>query len=103
MLEVQSVQRNLVRIRIRCRRFWGVVMGGLLLAIILFPLHYALAKIVAFLWIILSIASWMSPMMSHCPSCYKPFYHGWFPTGLTVITCANCGISLVEAQRDTHG
>lgn len=101
-MEVQDVQRNIARIRMRCRLFWGVVIGGLLLVIILLPLNYAIAKIVAFLWIILSIASWMSPMMNHCPSCYKPFYQRWFPTGLIVITCDNCGVSLGETQGEVQ-
>ena len=100
MFEVQDVQRNLMRIRMRCRLFWGVLTGGLLLAIILLPINYPAAKVVAFLWVILSIATWMSPMMHHCPQCHKPFYEGWFPTGLTVTKCENCGVSLGETQRN---
>ena len=96
MLEVQDTQRNLVRIRMRCRLFWAVSVGGFLLAVILIPINYAAAKVVAFMWVILSIATWMSPMMNHCPRCHKPFYEGWFPSGLTVISCANCGVRLGE-------
>jgi hypothetical protein len=98
MLEVQDVQRNLARIRMRCRLFWAVVVGGVLLATILIPINYAAAKVVGFLWVILSIATWMSPMMNHCPSCHKPFYEGWFPSGLTVTRCANCGVRLDERR-----
>ncbi len=94
MLEVQDVQRNLARIRMRGRLFWSVLIGGFLLAIILVPTNYAAAKVAGFLWVIVSIATWMSPMMNHCPSCHKPFFEGWFPSGLIVITCANCGIQL---------
>lgn len=100
MLEVQDIQRNLVRIRMRCRLFWMVMIGGLLLAIIFLPTIYAAAKIVTFMWIILGIATWMSPMMAHCPSCHKPFYEGLFPVGLTVIKCEHCGVSLDETQME---
>jgi hypothetical protein len=100
MLEVQDVQRNLARIRMRSRLFWAVLVGGFLLAIILVPINYAAAKVVGFMWVILSIATWMSPMMNHCPGCHKPFYERWFPSGVTVIKCANCGISLGEKKRD---
>jgi hypothetical protein len=100
MLEVQDVQRNLARIRMRCRLFWAVLVGGLLLAIILVPINYDAAKVVGFLWVILSIATWMSPMMNHCPNCHKPFYGGWFPVGLTVVRCANCGVSLDEKKQE---
>ena len=96
MLEVQDVQRNLARIRMRGRLFWAVLLGGFLLAAILIPFNFAAAKVVGFLWVILSIATWMSPMMNHCPSCHKPFFKGWVPSGLTVINCANCGIRLGE-------
>ncbi|MDH4154818.1 MAG: hypothetical protein OEV01_13610 [Nitrospira sp.] len=82
----------------RCRLFWVVVIGGLLIALMLSPINYAVAKVVALMWIILSIATWMSPMMAHCPSCHKPFYEGWFPVGLTVIKCEHCGVSLAETQ-----
>lgn len=100
MLEVQDVQRNLARIRMRGRLFWVILVGGLSLAIILGPINYAAAKVVGFLWVILSIATWMSPMMNHCPSCHKPFYAGWFPSGLTATKCANCGISLDKKQSE---
>ena len=100
VLEVQDIQRNLKRIRMRCRLFWVVVTGGLLLAITLFPINYAAAKVVALMWIILSIATWMSPMMAHCPSCHKPFYEGWFPVGLTMIKCEHCSVSLVETHME---
>ncbi len=96
MLEVQDVQRNLARIRMRGRLFWTVFVGGFLLATVLVPINYAAAKVVGFLWVILSIATWMSPMMNHCPNCHKPFFEGWVPSALTVINCANCGIKLDE-------
>lgn len=100
MLEVQNVQHNLARIRMRCRLFWATLVGGFLLAIVLIPINYAAAKVVGFVWVILSIATWMSPMMNHCPSCYKAIYEGWFPTGLIVIKCENCGVNLGETQRE---
>lgn len=84
----------------RCRLFWVVVSGGLLLTITLFHISYAAAKVVALMWIILSIATWMSPMMAHCPSCHKPFYEGWFPVGLTMIKCEHCSVSLVETHME---
>lgn len=94
MFEVQDIQRHLVRIRMRCRLFWMVMCGGFLLTIILLPINYAAARVVALIWMILGIATWMSPMMAHCPSCHKPFYEGWFPVGLTVTKCEHCGVSL---------
>lgn len=100
MLEVQNVQHNLARIRMRSRIFWAVLLGGILFAAILVPLNYAAAKVVGFMWVILTIAAWMSPMMQHCPSCHKPFYEGWFPSGLIKAHCANCGIHLDEAKKD---
>lgn len=100
MLEVQDVQRNLVRIRMRCRLFWAVLLGGFLLAAILVPINYAGAKVMGFMWVILSIATWMSPMMNHCPSCHKPFYEGWFPSGLIAIKCANCDMRLDDRKKE---
>lgn len=100
MLEVQDVQRNLARIRMRGRLFWAVFIGGLSLTIILCLINTAAAKVVGFMWVILSIATWMSPMMNHCPGCHKPFYEGWFPSGLTAIQCPHCGIGIDQKQRE---
>ena len=62
MTDVHSVKRDLKRIRMRCRLFFAVLTGGLLLAILLAPINYAAAKVVGLMWFILSIAAWMSPM-----------------------------------------
>lgn len=102
MSDLQSVQRDLERIRQRGRLFWVVLVGGLLLAILLVPINYSAGKVVGLMWVILSIATWMSPMMNHCPSCHKPFYEGWFPSGWTLTKCASCGLSFDEKNSVDH-
>ena len=99
MLEVQNVERNLARIRLRCRLFWMVFVGGFFLSLVLGLIDYPTAKVVGLMWVIFSIATWMSPMMTHCPRCYKPFYKGWFPAGLSSIQCTHCGISLGTMKK----
>jgi hypothetical protein len=96
MSDGPSVQGDLIKIRIRCRLFWVTLCGGLLSAIILIPINYAAAKVAGLMWVILSVATWMSPMMSSCPNCHQPFHGKWFPSGWRLAKCAKCGISLDE-------
>lgn len=100
MADINSFQRDLMKIRMRCRLFWITLCGGLLLALLLIPINYSAAKVVGLMWVILSIATWMSPMMSVCPSCHKPFHQGSFPSAWTLRKCANCGLSLNEGKRE---
>jgi len=96
MPDNQIVQRDLIRIRLRCRLFWVVLVGGVFLAIVLVPINYSAAKVVGLMWVILSIATWMSPMMSTCPGCHRSFHEGSFPSVWTLTKCASCGLSLDE-------
>lgn len=99
MSDSPSFQGDLLKIRIRCRLFWVTLCGGLLSAIVLIPINYAAAKVVGLMWVILSIATWMSPMMSICPNCHKSFHGGSFPSGWRLGKCSSCGVSLDEMDN----
>jgi hypothetical protein len=100
MADIQNAQRNLTKIRMRCRLFWITLCGGLPLAVLLVPISFGAAKAVGLMWVILSIATWMSPMMSICPICHKPFHKGALPSGWNLRQCANCGLSLDEGKQE---
>ena len=100
MSESEIIQDELMRIRRRCRVFWIIVCGGLLLAVVLVPIHYGAAKVVGLAWVILSIATWMSAMMCTCPRCHKNFHERALLSGWTRGQCANCGLSQEEGKRE---
>jgi hypothetical protein len=96
---MNGVQRELRKIRMRCRVFWIVLLGGIPLALLLAPINYGAAKVIGLMWVILSIATWMSPMMSICPSCHKSFHMGKFPSRWFLDQCGNCGIKLLSERE----
>ena len=100
MADIDGTQRELIRIRMRCRVFWITLCGGLLLAVVLVPISLAAARAAGLIWVILSIATWMSPMMSICPRCHKNFHERAFPSGWTLSQCASCGLGFDEGKRE---
>jgi hypothetical protein len=100
MADIDGIQRDLIKIRMRCRLFWIILCGGLLLTVLLVPISQGAAKAVGLMWVILSIATWMSPMMSICPRCHKNFHERAFPSRWTLNQCASCGLSLDEGKRE---
>ena len=94
MAEIHAIQRDLKKIRLRARLHWITLCGGLVSALLLIPVSIAAAKVAGLVWVILSIATWMSPMMSVCPSCHKSFFKGPFPSVWALSKCANCGMGL---------
>ena len=100
MADIDSIQRELIKIKMRCRVFWITLCGGPLLAVLLVPISQGAAKAVGLIWAILNIATWMSPMMCTCPRCHKNFHQRAFPSGWTLSPCASCGLSLDEEKRE---
>ena len=100
MSDIEIIQDELIRIRRRCRVFWIILCGGLLLAVALVPINYGAAKAVGLAWVILSIATWMSAMMCTCPRCHKNFHERAFLSVWTLSQCASCGLSLEEGKRE---
>ena len=93
MADVNDIQLNLTKIRRRAAAFWLTVAGTVLLAALLFLLEQgAVAKVVAFAGVILSIATWMSAMMSLCPGCRASFHEGYAPRAWPRFGCAHCGL-----------
>ena len=97
---IDGIKSELMRIRVRCRVFWITLCGGLILAVVLVPISQGAAKAVGLLWVILSIATWMSPKLSICPRCHKNFHERVFPSGWTLSQCASCGLGLDEGKRE---
>ncbi|MDH4186035.1 MAG: hypothetical protein OEV08_03470 [Nitrospira sp.] len=100
MADHDPIQRELRRIRTRSRAFWVTICGGLLLTIFLIPINQGAANAAGLIWVILSIATWMSPMMAICPHCHKNFHERTFPSW-RLNPCANCGLSL-DSEIITH-
>ena len=73
MTDIDGIQHKLKSIRMRCRVFWITLCGGLLLAVVLIPISQGAGQRVGLIWVILSIATWMSSMMSICLGCQKDF------------------------------
>jgi len=93
MRDVNDIPLNLTKIQRRAAAFWLTVGGTLVLSVCLFLLEQlALAKVVAFAGIILSIATWMSAMMSLCPGCRASFHEGYAPRAWPRFGCAHCGL-----------
>lgn len=99
MSNVNDIPLNLIKIRRRAVAFWATAGGAILLAACLFLLEQtAAAKVVVFAGVILSIATWMSAMMSLCPGCRASFHEGYAPRAWPRFGCAHCGLGLDAAK-----
>jgi len=100
MTSVNDIQVNLIKIWRRAVGFWITVGSAILLAMCLFLLEQiAVAKVATLAGIILSIATWMSAMMSLCPGCRSSFHEGYAPRVWPRFGCAHCGLGM-NAGKD---
>lgn len=101
MSNVNDIPLNLIKIRRRAVAFWATAGGAILLAACFFLLEQtAASKVVVFAGVILSIATWMSAMMSLCPGCRASFHEGYAPRAWPRFRCAHCGLGLDAAKED---
>jgi hypothetical protein len=101
MTSVNDIHINLTKIKRRAVAFWMTVGGAILLAVCLFLLEQiAVAKVVALAGLILSIATWMSAMMSLCPGCRSSFHEGYAPRAWPRFGCAHCGLGMDAEKKE---
>ncbi len=99
MTVVNDIPLNLTKVKRRAVAFWLTVGGTIFLTVCLFLLEQlAVAKVVAFAGVILSIATWMSAMMSLCPGCRASFHEGYAPRAWPRFGCAHCGLGFTVAK-----
>lgn len=100
MTNVNDIPLNLIKIRRRALAFWLTLGGAILLAGGLFLMdQIAVAKVVTLASVILSIATWMSAMMSLCPGCRSSFHEGYVPRAWPRFGCAHCGLGMNTEKK----
>ncbi len=97
--KVKDIPLNLLKVRRRAVGFWATVGTVTVLAAVLFAVDQIEAgKVVVLAGIILSIATWMSAMMSLCPGCRASFHEGYAPRVWPKFGCAHCDIGMPQKR-----
>lgn len=100
MTYVNDISYNLKRIKRRAIAFWLTAGTAVVLSLGLFLFEEtAAAKPVALGGIILSIATWMSGMLSVCPRCHASFHEGYAPRIYPTFRCAHCRLAMNSDQH----
>lgn len=100
MTYVNDISYNVITIRRRAIAFWTTAVGAAVSALALFLLDYTgMAKVVLLAGTILSVATWMSAMMSLCPGCRAYFHEGYAPRLWPKFGCAHCNLGLHSDTR----